>query len=101
MSIHNWELWHAARENKVDTQSLRHLEKTQLVKSGTITGKDLLAQLKKSGLEVKPRLMTEYDPEFNYRKLSDYARAKAIFFWLLLGIVTSFTLVIVLLYTRL
>jgi hypothetical protein len=98
MSINNWELWHAARENKVDTQSLRHLEKCDLVKSGTITGKDLLAQLKKSGLEVKPLFMTEFDPEFNYRKLSDYARAKAIFFWLLLGVVTL-NLVIILLFT--
>lgn len=56
MIIHNWELWNAARESKVDKQVLRQLEKMNLVKSGTISGKDLLQQLKKSGLAVRPEI---------------------------------------------
>jgi hypothetical protein len=59
MIINNWELWQKCREDKNSLQVVRHLEKCDVVKRGTIKSKDLLAQLRQSGLEVKPALAVE------------------------------------------
>ena len=59
MTINNWELWQKCREDKIALQVLRHLEKCDVVKRGTIKKEDLLAQLQHCGLEVKPALVVE------------------------------------------
>ena len=86
MSINNWELWHSAREKKAEKQAITRLQKTQIVKDGTISAKDLYKQISKTGLVVKPEFETEFDAEWNYRDINKYARAKAILYWTIFGI---------------
>lgn len=95
MSIHNWDLWHAARRKRVDTQATRLLEKTSIVKSGKISAAELLQQLQKAGLEVAPLIATEYDWEANYREVQKIGRRRAIVVWT--GILTLLVTGIVLL----
>lgn len=81
MSINNWDLWHAARKKKVDTQTLRLLEKTTIVKSGAISAKRLLQDLESAGITVSPVIATEYEWEWNYRDLQKQSRNVALVFW--------------------
>lgn len=97
MSINNWDLWHAAKKKKADTQAIKRLERTGIVKDQQISAKGLLKQLKEVGLKVQPELETEYDWEWNYRDVHRQSRNVAIMFWVIavISIVALVTLLVI------
>ena len=92
----NWKLWKASRAKSVDTQTMRRLSQTAIVKSGSLTAATLYQQIQDSGIKIQPRT-TANTQEKDYHKIIDYVKAAAILNWItgLLILINATVIIIV------